>query len=148
MPQRPKVGVGVIVVRDEQVLLLKRQNSHGHGTWAPPGGHLEYGESFDECAIRETYEETGLVIASPTFRAITNDVFVEEEKHYITIWVETVSTSGEVVIHSAREMSDIGWFSLDALPEPLFLPFKQLIADQCYPTKMARASMDRPYTIH
>lgn len=148
MPQRPQVGVGVIVVRDEQVLLMKRQNSHGHGTWAPPGGHLEYGESFDECAIRETYEETGLVIASPTFRAITNDVFVEEEKHYITVWVEAVSTTGEADIHSAREMSDIGWFSFNALPEPLFLPFKQFVADQCYPTRIARASMDRPYTIH
>jgi len=135
MPQRPKVGVGVIVTKDDQVLLMKRQNSHGHGTWAPPGGHLEYGESFDVCAIRETLEETGLVIANPTFRAITNDVFVEEEKHYITVWVEAKHISGEPIINSVRELSQIGWFAWDALPQPIFLPFKQFIDDQCYPAK-------------
>ena len=135
MPQRPKVGVGVIVTKDNQVLLMRRQNSHGHGTWAPPGGHLEYGESFDTCAIRETFEETGLVIADPTFCAITNDVFVEEEKHYITVWVEAKHLSGEPTINSTRELSHIGWFAWDALPQPIFLPFKQFITDQCYPAK-------------
>ncbi len=148
MAQRPKVGVAVIVAKNDQVLLMKRQNSHGHGTWAPPGGHLEFGESFDECAIRETYEETGLVIANPTFLAITNDVFVEEGKHYITVWVEAPYVSGEPGIHAAYEMSEIGWFALDALPDPLFLPLKQFIADQCYPPRTARASTARPYTIH
>ena len=53
----PKVGVGVAVVKDGKVLLGKRKNAHGEGTWSFPGGHLEYKESWEDCAIRETLEE-------------------------------------------------------------------------------------------
>lgn len=44
--KRPYIGVAVIVVRDGRVLLGKRKNAHGAGTWQFPGGHLEYGESI------------------------------------------------------------------------------------------------------
>ena len=44
------VGVAVLVRRGEQVLLTHRKGSHGAGTWAPPGGHLDMGESFEDCA--------------------------------------------------------------------------------------------------
>lgn len=146
MAKRPSVGVGVFVTKDDQVLLMRRQNAHGDGTWSPPGGHLEYGESFEECAIRETFEETGVVVASTTFRAITNDVFGEEEKHYITIWVEAHYVSGEPTLNSPREATEVGWFNLDVLPSPLFLPFEQLLAGQCYP--VPTVATERPYTIH
>ena len=133
MSQRPGVGVGVIVTKGEQVLLMKRQNSHGNGTWSPPGGHLEFGESVEECAIRETYEETGVVIEDVTFRAITNDVFAEEGKHYITIWIEGPYVEGEPRVNSEREASEVGWFAWQALPEPLFLPLENLLNGHSYP---------------
>src|SRR6266700_3379920 len=98
MPKRPSVGVGVIIRNGDQVLLIKRQNSHGDGTWSTPGGHLEYGESLRACAIREVEEEVGVLITDVTFCTITNDIFVEEEKHYITIWVEGKYASGEARI--------------------------------------------------
>ena len=72
---RPQVGVAVIIAHNGRVLLLKRKGSHGEGTWAPPGGHLEFGESLEECAMRETLEETEIVIDNVQFVAITNDVF-------------------------------------------------------------------------
>jgi 8-oxo-dGTP diphosphatase len=55
---RPKVGVAVIVVKDTRILLGKRVNSHGSGTWQFPGGHLEFGEPIEDCAKRELFEET------------------------------------------------------------------------------------------
>ena len=63
----------------------KRKGSHGEGTWSVPGGHLEFGETIENCAKREVYEETGLVITDVTVAGITNDIFSEEETHYITI---------------------------------------------------------------
>ncbi len=133
MPNRPGVGVSVIVTRDAKVLLLKRQGSHGAGTWAPPGGHIEFGESIEECAHRETLEETGIEIGEITFRAITNDVFTNEGKHYITVWVEAPYVSGEAVIASQRESADIGWFDLHNLPQPYFLPWQNYLEGQTYP---------------
>ena len=59
----PRVGVAVVIERDGQVLLMKRKNVHGAGTWAVPGGHLEFGETPEECAVRETREEVGIAIS-------------------------------------------------------------------------------------
>ncbi len=135
MTERPSVGVGVIIRNGDQVLLLKRQNSHGAGTWSPPGGHLEYGESPQECAVREAEEEVGVQITDLTFCTITNDIFVEEGKHYVTIWMEGKYVSGEARVNSAREMSAVGWFSWHALPTPLFLPLEHLLAQGYLPGK-------------
>ncbi|EPQ26980.1 uncharacterized protein PFL1_05615 [Pseudozyma flocculosa PF-1] len=57
----PRVGVGVLVLNERgRILLGKRTGSHGAGTLALPGGHLELHESFEDCAIREVLEETGI----------------------------------------------------------------------------------------
>ena len=129
----PRVGVGIILTKNENVLLLKRKNVIGEQTWSTPGGRLEYGESIEECAIRETKEETGLTVESVKFRAITNDVFQKEGKHYITIWMEGKYVSGEPKITAPYESSEIGWFAWKALPEHLFLPFKNLLHGKHYP---------------
>ncbi|GFG26032.1 nudix hydrolase 1 [Aspergillus udagawae] len=84
----PRVGVGVVVLnREGKVVLGKRKGSHGAGTWAFPGGHLEFGESFEACAVREVLEETGLSIHDVRFLTATNDVMEAEGKHYITVYV-------------------------------------------------------------
>lgn len=127
MPKTPSVGVGVIIERDGQVLLLKRKGVHGAGSWSTPGGHLEYWESPEECAIREVKEETGVNISVVRFKAITNDLFKASEKHYITIWMEGRLLSGEPFVNAPHEASDIEWFAWDALPKPLFLSFQNLI---------------------
>ncbi|KKQ79681.1 MAG: Nudix hydrolase 1, partial [Parcubacteria group bacterium GW2011_GWC2_38_7] len=57
-----KVGLGVIIIRDNKVLLGLRQGSHGAGEWAYPGGKVEFGETIFEAAIRETKEEAGIDI--------------------------------------------------------------------------------------
>jgi 8-oxo-dGTP diphosphatase len=62
--ERPKVGVGVFIIKDKKILMGKRINSHGEGTWSLPGGHLEFFETFEDCAKREVMEETGLKISN------------------------------------------------------------------------------------
>ena len=61
----PKVGIGVIIIRnDGKILIGKRKGSHAP-YWSIPGGHLDIGESFEQAATREIYEETGLIIKNP-----------------------------------------------------------------------------------
>ncbi|KAJ5093326.1 hypothetical protein N7456_009187 [Penicillium angulare] len=87
----PRVGVGLFVTNPEGKFVLgKRKGSHGAGTWALPGGHLEFGESFETCAARELLEETGLGVTNLEFLTATNDVMESEGKHYITIFLKGV----------------------------------------------------------
>jgi len=132
MNDTPQVGVGVIIRNDGKYLLLKRQNSHGSGTWSPPGGHLEFGETIEKCAIRETEEETSLIVEEVIYLGISNDYFHDENKHYITVWMEGIRFKGIAKINSDREMSDIGWYRLEQLPSPLFLPFYKYIHHDYY----------------
>lgn len=143
MDQRPGVGVAVLINRAGAVLLMLRQGAHGAGSWAPPGGHVEFGESLEECAIRETLEETGLRVMGVRFRAITNDVFESYGRHYITIWMEATVAAGEPAMMAAEEMSDLRWFAWDALPQPLFLPFQHLLDGACYPAPDLLSSANR-----
>jgi 8-oxo-dGTP diphosphatase len=133
MSERPRVGVGVIVTKGDRVLLLERKSVHGHGTWSTPGGHLEYGESPETCAARETLEETGVQIANVRALGYTNDVFVAGGLHYITLWMAGEYRSGAARVAAPYEASQVGWFAWDALPEPLFLPLRQLLQGQSYP---------------
>ena len=138
MRKAPRVGVGIIITKGEEVLLLKRRKVHGAGSWSTPGGHLECGESLEECAIREVKEEAGVNITHVKFRAVTNDIFEESGKHYITIWMQGKYSFGKPMINAAYEMSDIGWFAWDSLPKPLFLPLENLLHGRCYPAQTSQ----------
>jgi len=133
MSEMPRVGVGIIITEGNTVLLLRRRNVHGSGTWSTPGGHLECGESPEQCAVREAQEETAIEVGSVEFRAVTNDVFEEEGKHYVTIWFQAVRWSGNAVVADTHEMSEVGWFDWNSMPTPLFLPFRNLLDEKCYP---------------
>jgi len=125
--QRPYVGVAVIVIRDGRVLLGRRINSHGTGTWQFPGGHLEFGESIEACAERELFEETGLTIISQRMGPFTNDYFKSEGKHYVTLFVIADKTSGEVRLKEPHKCERWEWFRWSRIPSPRFLPIVNLL---------------------
>src|SRR5690606_15020688 len=81
----PRVGLGVLIVRDGLVLLGERRGPHRGGTWAPPGGHLEFGETPEEGAARETREETGLVLQGIRRGPWVDTFFEADGHHYITL---------------------------------------------------------------
>lgn len=134
MSEMPRVGVAIIITQNNQVLLMRRRGPHGMGTWSTPGGHLEFGETPEECARREAKEEVGVEVVDIRFRAVTNEVFEATGRHYITLWMEG-EPIGEPTIAAEREVSEIGWFAWDELPEPLFVPLENLVKKNSYPPK-------------
>lgn len=133
MSQPPQVGIGVLITKDDQVLLVKRSNPSGDGTWSPPGGKPGQGESFEACAISAAQKEAGVIISEIAFLAVTNEVFEASERQEVTIWMAGRYVSGPPTMHPGREMSEIDWFPWDTLPEPLTLPFEHLLTGRCYP---------------
>lgn len=144
MIMRPQVGIGILITKDDRVLLLKQSNEDGGGTWSTPVGRLAYGELLEACAIRESQKEIGVIIADVTFLAITNDVFEAQKEHDITIWMAGRYVSGTPTMNAVHGMSTIDWFSWDTLPEPLFLPFERLLTGQCYPALWDFSGGEKP----
>lgn len=135
--KQPRVGVGVIIFNMQgQILLGLRRNSHGSESWGPPGGHLEFGETPENCAIREVLEETGLEISSPTFLGMTNDFFPDDDKHYISILMTiTLNMNQKILTLEPTKETAWQWFDLSELPDNLFLPIKSLLSGKAYGSK-------------
>lgn len=123
----PRVGVCVIVERDGKLLLGQRIGAHGDSTWAPPGGHLEFTESVEECAKRELLEETGLRAISCHTGPWVENVMENGKKHYITLTVLVDQFEGEPQLLEPNKCIGWQWFAWEELPEPLFAPFASFI---------------------
>ncbi len=130
--QRPKVGVGVLIVKDGKVLLGKRKGAHGEGTWCPPGGHLEMGESWATCAARETREEAGIEISGTRLFNVSNDL-IDADHHYVSIIMLAEWSWGSPRVCEPEKLLDWQWFDWDALPDPLFEPIEKLIRAGLHP---------------
>ena len=127
MNARPKVGVAVILMKDNKILMGKRKGLLGQGFWAPPGGHLEFGETFEECARREMKEETGLEFNEIKQGPTTNDIFHENDKHYITVFMIAKYEKGNPEVLEPEKCEGWYWFEKSQLPTPLFLPVENFL---------------------
>ncbi|KAJ5893227.1 NUDIX hydrolase domain-like protein [Penicillium taxi] len=125
-PPKVRVGVGAFILQsnnEPQVnphfLVGKRINAHGSGTYALPGGHLEFGETPEQCATRELSEETGLAVTNVRFLTATNDYMPADNKHYITMFMvcERVDEATEPRVLEPDKCEGWEWISWDDLNE-------------------------------
>ncbi len=116
----PRVGVGVTILRDGKVLLGMRKGSHGAGELAFPGGHLEYMESFEECARRETREECGIEIKNIRFLFVAN-LQIYNPKHYAHIGLVADWESGEPKILEPEKCDGWEWYDIESVPKGSFV---------------------------
>ncbi len=115
---RPRVGVGVVFLREGRVFLARRRGSLGGGSWGSAGGHLEFGESLEDCARREAREELGVEVGELRFLCVSN--IVAYGRHYLD-----VEFLGDIGGQEPRQLEPdafdgCGWFPLQSPPEPLF----------------------------
>ncbi|GAA3346177.1 NUDIX hydrolase [Amorphoplanes nipponensis] len=120
---------GVILDERNRLLLIQRSDNH---RWAIPAGAMELGESMQDCAIREVWEETGLRATSLTpFAFHTSYTYTNEWGHtYQQILMSFRVHTWEGELQKVTEESvDAGFFPLDALPGPKSMVIDEVLAD-------------------
>ena len=122
----PRVGIGIMVIKDHKILLGKRMGSHGSGEFSLPGGHLEHLEGFESCARREVFEECDLQIKDIEFVCLTN-IRHFAPKHYVNIGFVSAWERGVPTVKEPDKCEAWNWYALDCLPSPLFFPTQVVI---------------------
>ena len=116
----PGVGCGLVIQRaDGRVLLCKRLKAPEAGHWNIVGGKVDHGESSAEAARREAEEESGLTIGAVEFLCVAEEVIAADRQHWVSLIYLARDFTGEPWLTEPDKLSEIGWFALDDLPQPL-----------------------------
>ena len=114
--QNPTPAAGAIVVKDNKVLLVKRAHPPKIGSWCIPAGFMEWHEHPSQTAERELQEETGLIVKMESLFEIYTGVDDPRSNSVLILYLGNV-VGGELC--AADDALDVGYFSLDALPEDI-----------------------------
>lgn len=115
----PGLGVGLAILRDGKLLLCKRMKAPEAGHWNIVGGKVDHMEPAELAARREAAEETGLEIGTIRYVGMTEQRIEADRQHWVSLLYVTDDTTGEPQLTEPDKLSEIGWFDLDDLPQPL-----------------------------
>lgn len=130
---KPGLGVGVMILKDDKVLLgLRNPNKekasselNGQGTWTMPGGKVEYMEKLADAAKRELEEETSLIANDLKLICISDDM--TDTAHYVTAGFLVNEYSGEIKTMEPETILEWKWFDINNLPSNMYKPSKKVI---------------------
>jgi len=135
MRKKNKIGVGfgVMLLKNRKILLGKRNEDpkkadselKGEGTWTMPGGKLEYQESFEQGAIREVMEKTGIKLNNLKVICLNNDK--NKHAHFVTIGLLSTDFKGEAKVMEPDEITEWKWFKSNELPKNIYPPSQKLL---------------------
>ena len=114
-PDQPIVGIGVVIVENQKIVLIKRGNEPAKGKWTIPGGLVELGEPLELSVIREAKEETLLDVENPELVDVVGQVEIDAENkvkyHYVIIDYLVHVVGG--VIEAASDAVELRWVPFD-----------------------------------
>ena len=140
LPNTIGAGCGVIILNEHNQVLLGLKNEdrdladselHEEGTWAMPGGAIEYGETFEEAGAREAKEETGIDVKDLEVFCVQTDK--NEHAHFISVGMIAHSFDGTPRVMEPDVYVEWRWFDLDKIPSKIFTPSKKTL--DCYINK-------------
>lgn len=110
------ISVDALVIKDGQILLIRRGAEPDKGKWATPGGYIGWDESASEAVIREVKEETGLSVTKTTFLTASSSP-QRHPKQVITL--AYLVAVDDTPLKNGDDAEEARWFPLEALPTPL-----------------------------
>jgi len=118
----PRLGVGAFI-RDAagRLLLVQRRREPEAGHWGLPGGKVDFGETVEAAVLRELEEELGVVLRLDGLLCLVDQIDRAAGTHWVAPVYRAAIASGEPVNREPAALAAIGWFALDALPQPLTL---------------------------
>lgn len=119
---RPGLGCGLVFLKDDRILLLQRLKSPEAGSWGIPGGKVDFLERAENAVRREALEETGLLAGPVELLGLSEQLFHEEQQHWVGILYLAASFSGQEGLMEPEKHGGIGWFPLGNLPPKVSLP--------------------------
>jgi 8-oxo-dGTP diphosphatase len=122
VPYRTVIGVHLVLVEDGRVLLgLRRSAAYANKTWHTPAGHLEQGESVAAGAAREAKEELGIDIAPADLELVhtLHDLDADDGAGRLQLFFRPARYTGEISNAEPDKCYRLGWWPLDALPDPV-----------------------------
>ncbi|MDP2873858.1 MAG: NUDIX domain-containing protein [bacterium] len=120
-----RVGCEVFVTRDKKLLLGKRKNCYGAGSWALPGGHLKYGEKMIEAAKREVKEELDIDAIDLKLAVISD--FIGDISHHVHVAFLLENYRGDFKLMEPDRCEEWRFFDLVSLPENIFNSHQDLV---------------------
>ena len=114
---QPRVGCGVAIQRDGELLLIRRGREPEAGCWSLPGGKVDAGETTETTARREIAEELGLILGPLDLLCVVD--LILPDQHWVSPTYLARSFQGEPTLLEPEKHTGLGWFPLDALPSPL-----------------------------
>ncbi len=115
----PGLGVGLVILRDQKILLYKRVKPPEAGHWSIVGGKVDHMEPAEEAARREAEEESGLTIGPITLLSHTEVISATDRQHWISLLYIADEFAGDPSLTEPDKLSDFGWFTRSDLPQPL-----------------------------
>ena len=116
---RPTVAVGVVVLKDDRVLLIRRKNPPNAGHWSLPGGKQELGEGIRDTANREVFEETGITFSGLELLDALDSIHRNRDgsidHHYTLVDFHARWTSGEPV--AGDDAIEARWVPISEIDE-------------------------------
>lgn len=124
-----RVGCGAFITDgDGRLLLVKRRRNPEADHWGLPGGKVDFLEAVPDTIRREIAEELGVAIELTGLLCVVDQIDPAGPSHWVNPVHRARILSGEPRVMEPDAMADWGWFSLDALPQPLTVSTRAAVA--------------------